>query len=96
MKRRILCLLLCLAMTLGLLPATAAAAERLPTPTGLQWGIYDSRDADYLYEPHTRFSLPGAAFWETGNLSAVEDKMLNLELKAICWSNMAARRATSA
>lgn len=81
MKRRILCLLLCLAMTLGLLPATAAAAERLPTPTGLQWGIYDSRDTDYLYEPHTRFSLPGAAFWETGNLSAVEDKKLNLELK---------------
>lgn len=81
MKRRILCLLLCLAMTLGLLPAAAAAAERLPTPTGLQWGIYDSRDTDYLYEPHTRFSLPGAAFWETGNLSAVEDKMLNLELK---------------
>ena len=68
MKKRIMPVLLALCLVLELTPVGAWAAEQLPVPTELKWGI-SYGDSGSLQDAET---IPGAVSWKAGGDHATE------------------------
>ena len=88
MRKRMVSLLLCVVMLAGILPVQAAAGiTALPTPTGLEWGQYYTRENDPTDSPiyNEDSPLPGMCTWDASNLSQVSNATTNTTINIGLW-----------